>query len=246
MRTEKRNHLTRIIIKTDSDYINNIVAPNLHKWSQNGWKTSRGRPIKYRREIQELRDWICDLFHADVHVVFWPVRRSENKQAIERALRGSEMAPERGATKAVIQWAQLECEEEGLDLGMGFPPEGMRTYHDCERERGHVDGQRVGSEIEQKDDPKGKGKQVDGPEAYLPSTECRTRHRCEEDRECQAKNINRRVQALRKRQAKYNDHSDEDARNEAQPTDRADLVDLKKICNLVWRRLFPENESVRL
>ncbi|KAK7745887.1 hypothetical protein SLS53_002606 [Cytospora paraplurivora] len=234
----KNVHLSRIIIKSDSDYINKIVLPNMHKWSQNGWKTSRGRQIKYRREVEELRDWIRALMHVGVLVVFWPVKRSENKQAIERAIRGSNMVPERKAIKPVIQWTQLEGEEEGLDLGMGFPPEGMKTYHDCEREKDPDGGQ--------EDDPKGKGKQKDDPEAYGRSTKCRIYHKCEDDRKCQAKRINRRIQALRRRQAKHGDLSHEDAQNEAQPADPVDesLLDSRSMrcscsraqCLMDWYR----------
>ncbi|ROW15656.1 hypothetical protein VPNG_02092 [Cytospora leucostoma] len=201
-----KSHLTRIIIKCDSDYINKIVAPNMPKWFNNGYKTSRGRPIKYGREIAEVVEWTRALLGVDIIVVFWPVKRSENRQAIEMALRGSRMVPECRAVKPVIQWTQLEGEEEGLDLGMGFPPEGMRTYHDCEREKDPDAGR--------KDDPKGKGRQRYDPEAPMRSTKCRIYHECEDDRKCQAKRINRRIQALRKRQAKCSDHSNEDARNE--------------------------------
>lgn len=100
--------LERIIIKTDSDYLVMDVMAHIQKWARNGWRTSKGKEVKNRRELEAVWAHIVDLHRLGVEVVFHKVPRSANEEAVQMAIMGSHrnMTAKSRRKFAVIPWSE--------------------------------------------------------------------------------------------------------------------------------------------
>lgn len=90
--TMANDHLSGIVIKSDSEYVVRGLTEWLPKWKRNGWRNARGVPVanpthflRIERLVEELEKNSC--------VKFWLVPREQNEMAdilAKSALEGKE------------------------------------------------------------------------------------------------------------------------------------------------------------
>lgn len=74
-------HLSEVVIKTDSAYLVNSMTSYIIKWRNNDYTNARGLPVVNQDLFREL-DAICNrLADIDVQARFWRVSRHQNIQA---------------------------------------------------------------------------------------------------------------------------------------------------------------------
>lgn len=74
-----------VVLITDSSYLANAMTDWVYKWSQNGWRTSTGRPVVNADDFMELDGLLRYLEDHRVPVRFWLVARKFNVLADELA-----------------------------------------------------------------------------------------------------------------------------------------------------------------
>ncbi|KAJ3504719.1 hypothetical protein NMY22_g17833 [Coprinellus aureogranulatus] len=68
-----------IILATDSEYLVLGISERIHKWMQNGWKTSSGGPVKNRDLWEAILEKLRDLESQGCHIQFWLIPRAWNE-----------------------------------------------------------------------------------------------------------------------------------------------------------------------
>lgn len=70
---------TRVIIKTDSDYLHKSMTEWIWKWMANGGVASTGREVKHLEYLLALHRRILQVENAkQIRVLFWRVPRAFN------------------------------------------------------------------------------------------------------------------------------------------------------------------------
>jgi ribonuclease HI len=78
---------TGAIIWTDSDYSCRCLADYIHRWRENGWKTSSGNPVKHRRIIEDCDRLLTKLRHVKLRHISEVGLSSHDSEA---SVRGAE------------------------------------------------------------------------------------------------------------------------------------------------------------
>ncbi|KAI7191516.1 hypothetical protein KC343_g11696, partial [Hortaea werneckii] len=73
--------LSRVVIKTDSAYLVNVMTKRVLKWRLNDYTNCKGLPVGNAPFVRQLEAEVQALHELDVGVKFWRVRREENREA---------------------------------------------------------------------------------------------------------------------------------------------------------------------
>ncbi|KAF6746030.1 ribonuclease H-like domain-containing protein [Ephemerocybe angulata] len=68
-----------IILATDSEYLVLGISERIHKWKENGWKTSSGTQVKNKDLWVALYAKIREVEEYNCHVQFWLIPRAWNE-----------------------------------------------------------------------------------------------------------------------------------------------------------------------
>ena len=70
-----------IIIKLDSQVVARTFEEWVWNWANNGWRTSRNKPVENQPVVQDIHSIICGMEADNMAVRFWRVGREWNKEA---------------------------------------------------------------------------------------------------------------------------------------------------------------------
>ncbi|KAK0660155.1 Ribonuclease H [Lasiodiplodia hormozganensis] len=104
----------RLVLITDSQYVSRHATHWLRVWSQRGWRTTSGQPIKNRDLWEALSEEMGWLAHLGCEVSFWMVPRRWNTVADAVAKAATR---ECGNEKFYeLSWQLVQCWETGSPM----------------------------------------------------------------------------------------------------------------------------------
>ncbi|KAJ3564891.1 hypothetical protein NP233_g7992 [Leucocoprinus birnbaumii] len=75
-----------VLILSDSQYLVKGITQYIYKWQDNGWMSSRRRPVDNQEDFEELDELIDELEDDyEVFVRFWWIPKEDNEDADEMA-----------------------------------------------------------------------------------------------------------------------------------------------------------------
>lgn len=90
----------RLVIATDSEYVELGMTQWLPKWKANAWRTGKKKPVKNRDLWEKLIEVVSRQAEIGCKVLFWRIPRELNVVADQAAKKGAEM-------KAVKEYTRL-------------------------------------------------------------------------------------------------------------------------------------------
>ncbi|TKW58156.1 Ribonuclease H1 [Colletotrichum tanaceti] len=81
----KNIKLTKVVIKSDSEYLVKGMTEWVFRWEENGYRTARGTPVVNANFFRLLQRLVSQLNDRGVEVLFCHVKRQDNAEADERA-----------------------------------------------------------------------------------------------------------------------------------------------------------------
>lgn len=79
----------KLVLATDSQYLVLGISQYIHVWRRNGWRTSRGEPVKNRDLWETIYDKLRELESLGFLVQFWLIPRHLNHEADRLAKSGA-------------------------------------------------------------------------------------------------------------------------------------------------------------